>query len=439
MEMNLRRRAPLILLLVISGSCTILPANEPPTMQAPNASPTRLPATSPPSTTPAPLSVAIATATLPTLGPPQQPPPPGLSYCQSSLWVVRGDGSVAEIAPSCDTVSSPDSTRLLLRDSPVGVVDLSTGDIHYISSSDGPPYYFGCGWSSQGDAFYVLKSSPDEYWSDDIWRVHLSPWYEENLTNTPDRDESCPLIWPTPDLLLFGSMPAEDGPVPFGLGVPTAMTEHGEGYRVLAMDADMAYAELSPNGGLVALLGGYLLESPDRLLTLPSKSHQTGDQDDLTLLVPSWSPDGARLAWSAWTSSSPGDTTTAIYEVPGFGLTTMHTYSINMGDGHPPSPSWSPDGQWLALNVYGPGDYPAGLLVMSSDGTEEHFLGPAQDGVWAPDSQSIAAAFYSEASAESYVAVFSVNTWQPVRLALPDGSTPMSWLDTPRAGQTSTP
>jgi hypothetical protein len=265
--------------------------------------------------------------------------------------------------------------------------------------------------------------------------VDLDTRAASNLTDTPNRAESCPIFWREHNLLIFGSRPAGEGPVPYGLGVPTIMTMNGGNYTVLPYDAEMALADLSPRGDILALLGGELLLTPSNFQSLPSTSDDTGLPYDLALSVPSWSPDGTRLAWSAWAVSQPEDSITVVYEIPTLQLTTIHPYVIEMGEGFPPSPFWSADSNWLSLRTYDPSPALPGLWVFSADGSVEHRIGSAESSIWSPDAPSMIATIHGSADAPAEPYLFTAPIWQPRPVDIPQGAWLIAWLSTEAAGK----
>ena len=135
-----------------------------------------------------------------------------------------------------------------------------------------------------------------------------------------------------------------------------------------------ALAEALPGAGVLALesdRGGewdiYLLDvATSRLFNL---TRLPGDEH-----APAWSPDGARLAFSA---DRDGDGRAELYVIDADGLNLR---TLDVGDGHNWRPVWSPDGQTLAF-IRGFGL----LLTVDLATNTERNVGEGFGPAWSPD------------------------------------------------------
>ena len=119
-----------------------------------------------------------------------------------------------------------------------------------------------------------------------------------------------------------------------------------------------------------------------------------------TDLAPSWSPDGARIAFSS--NRNGGN-----YQIYVMDSNGKNIRRLTDGD-YDWRPAWSPDGQWIAFHSRR-GEEKAKIYVVAPDGTNLRKLAadiPSSDieAAWSPDSQRIAFASYQGGkSAEIYV------------------------------------
>ena len=124
------------------------------------------------------------------------------------------------------------------------------------------------------------------------------------------------------------------------------------------------------------------LDKPDS----PAEQLTTNDVFDY---YPSWSPDGQQIAFfQGEPSASIRDKAAGAVNrmrANGTSVLQLHGQVFVLGP-----PSWSPDGQWLAI-VKDEGDAPAGLyLVRRQDGLSRRLTDTLSRPSWSPDSQRLA-------------------------------------------------
>jgi Tol biopolymer transport system component len=149
---------------------------------------------------------------------------------------------------------------------------------------------------------------------------------------------------------------------------------------------------LSPNGKRIAFVVG----SPgSQLWTMNadgSDAHAVPIPIAASLLIqPTWSPDGKKIAFSAFINGGGG----LVYVVNADG-TNFHEVT----KGFAVYPAWSPDGRWIAFDsfnnpaLYDPINDPVGIFVAHPDGTGLHRLTPQESGaeqypLWSRDGKSL--------------------------------------------------
>lgn len=79
-------------------------------------------------------------------------------------------------------------------------------------------------------------------------------------------------------------------------------------------------------------------------------------------------------------------------------LNVFHFHESMGGEGPPPAPLWSPDGQWLNYHINETETLTYNLWVIRSDGSEEYNPGPFEYAVCSPDSRWLAVSGVTEAT-----------------------------------------
>jgi len=245
---------------------------------------------------------------------------PTLAACAGVLEI-----NVAPLPTATETSSTPPATLAmtstpLLNPTLIALATSSAGDRHIpfglIYQSDGALWHV----NADDERAKILEPLPDVPWmgprptmspdgaqvlyeeSDDIWLADIATGARRNLTQTPDRFECCAQWWPEqPDLILFNSWTAEvSGP---NRGFPTVVRPDGGGYRIL--DGEQVAFTLpapSPDDRTVAYDRAgrpwlYRMDAGPEPLAFDLTPYDPLSDPPVGVVSPSWSPDGARLAW----------------------------------------------------------------------------------------------------------------------------------------------
>lgn len=89
---------------------------------------------------------------------------------------------------------------------------------------------------------------------------------------------------------------------------------------------------------------------------------------DGTRFNPAWSPNGRQLAWL----TAAGERfAVQLFDLDAQTAVQLHDWDPARFGGLVPSPVWSPDGKWLALNVWANGTEGSGVWLLAADGSSQ--------------------------------------------------------------------
>jgi len=301
---------------------------------------------------------------------------------RGSLWQITANGTAARLAACAGPALSPDG----------------------------------------GQALYQLEA--------DIWVIDLATCESRNLTQTPDAWEGHPQWWPArPEVVLFGVDPEMDW------GTPGAVGIDGQGYRrLIETGGSYGLAAPSPDGRTIAfdVFSGatWLYRWDSGLLALDPADYGLDVQ---RMSSPSWSPDGAQLAWVVGIGAGQEwRIDLAVFDLRTHSGRLLHPYLPVGREGWPPAAVWSPDGRWLAFNAWSDDPSASGIWVAATDGSYEVQLDPgladSADGpisqsrppLWSPDGRWLVFSLGLDGSPEHWFV--ETGEWLPRPIRLPVNS-----------------
>jgi Tol biopolymer transport system component len=86
---------------------------------------------------------------------------------------------------------------------------------------------------------------------------------------------------------------------------------------------------------------------------------------------PAWSPDGSKLLWLAPTGER---VYLQLFDLDEQTAVSLFNWDPARFGGLIPSPVWSPDGQWIAMEVLANGPEGSGLWLVAVDGSETYLV-----------------------------------------------------------------
>jgi hypothetical protein len=236
----------------------------------------------------------------------------------------------------------------------------------------------------------------------DIWLVDVVSGKKRNLTNTPGRVEHSPRWWPErPDLVVFSSY-HNGREILMGPGMfPTVLALDSGQYTIVDEDNDAYSLALSPDGKTIAYGVGqiawlYNVSTGEKTVFDPTayglNLNPTGASP-----VPQWSvsgpafaPDGRRMTWQIglFYADASNRIQTGFFDLDGRSAWLWHAYEMVATDGLPPAAEWSPDGQWVVVQMWSTDVSEAGLWLVHPGDRSERRLGPgagahfSANGLW---------------------------------------------------------
>lgn len=194
--------------------------------------------------------------------------------------------------------------------------------------------------------------------------------------------------------------------------------EHLSAYRPAFLPADGRIA-FDAIPGLNDTLNGRIYDPTTGVQPFdPSGFSTSGEPVDGVVMNPAWSPDGSQLAWLR----PAGERTyLQLFDLEANTAVTLFDWDPARFGALVPSPKFSPDGQWLALEVWANGLEGSGVWLLAADSSSQTLLSPeGRDPLWLNDGRL---AF----SASGQPLLYDVTAGQTFRLVLPEGSSVMGF------------
>jgi hypothetical protein len=323
----------------------------------------------------------------------------------------------------------------LARIAPLGVYQVHDGDTGlyrlFRVEADGRP-------RQVAERRYPLLPAPDAahaVYMDDtrrLWLVDLADGSERQLAEGVDL--SWLQVWGNAHTLLVGVYlsAAENEGLSIG-HVAMLDIDSGELQIIEEEHLSLGRPGMAPDGQSVAYdISAFSADAVNGRIYRPGTGPQPLDRalfDDLeggascNLYNPAWSPDGTQIAWLC---AGEAVSRLLVFDLVRQTAMSVFTWQPAQFGALPPSPVWSLDGKWLAIEIWANNEDETGLWVLPADGTLARLHVPTgHDPLWLNSSQL----FYSDLdeNMNGDIKLFDLDYGRQVRVVdLPAGST--LWL-----------
>lgn len=319
--------------------------------------------------------------------------------------------------------------NLEMATSPVGLIYIVWGNAIYQVQTDGSHYQIA---NTETANIPNLKVSPDghyaAYLTDDrqLWLIDNATGAQEQLAS--ESNLSYFLMWGDNSTLFTGVWldPSEgDGPNNGHLAFIN-LNENGRPLQILDETRLLSNPPALANDGQTIAFDVHLsgpddseaisrLYHPDTGITIfdPSTFTASNEMIDQARFIPSWSPDGRFMTWLSSTGERFG---LQVYDLQAQTAMQIFDWDPARFGGSVPAPVWSPDGQWLALDVLANGPEGSGIWLVAPDGSSQTLIDQlGHEPHWVNATQLIFSLY------EDGPRLYDVNSGETFRLDMPAG------------------
>lgn len=247
---------------------------------------------------------------------------------------------------------------------------------------------------------YNMLPAPDAahavYMDDDrrLWLVDLTDGSERQLAEGTDL--SWLYLWGDAHTLLLGVFLSAAESEGLSTGhVATLDIDSGELHVIDEAYLSLGRPALAPDGQSIAYdVSAFYADVINSRIYHPDIGSQPLDpalfdglegERPCNLYNPAWSPDGRQLAWLCGTEAG---SRLVVFDLVRRTAMTVFTWQPAQFGALPPSPVWSIDGKWLAIEIWANNEDESGLWVLPADGTMARLHVPTgREPIWLNPSQ----------------------------------------------------
>lgn len=324
------------------------------------------------------------------------------------------------------TTEQPGSTATVTVGAPVGFVYRTVeGGLWQIDSRSQPQLL-----TERRDALPAPDAAHAVYMDDEgrLWLINLADGGEKQLAEGVDL--STVYRWGDASTLLVGVWLAPEESEGSATGhVATLDINSGAlhivdekyvslGRPALSPDGQSVAYDISPFHSDVSLNGRIYRPDTGSQPIDPALFDGLNNEQPLRLYNPAWSPDGTQLAW-LWGAAD--GSRLVVFDLARQTAITLHTWQPAQFGALPPSPVWSPDGRWLAIEVWANNEEETGLWLLPADGTAARLVAhTGHEPQWLNTSQLLFVDY--DENRNSTIKLFELDYGETWPVGLPPGS-----------------